>query len=82
MSDDTLLARIRRARARAQPEDDPAGRSTSSSFEVLLTEAKLAAEGRADNYHVPADKQTLGGVQARCKEQDLDPAWVVVDGVE
>lgn len=81
MSDD-LLARIRKARAQAQSDDDSPGRSTSSSFEVLLTEAELAAEGRAENYHVPTDKQTLGGVQARCKEQDLEPAWVVVDGVE
>jgi hypothetical protein len=79
---DTLLARIRTARQDAQPDDGAAGRSTSSNFEVLLTEAELAAERRAENYHVPANKEILGGVQARCKEQDLDPAWVVVDGVE
>jgi hypothetical protein len=47
-----------------------------------MIEAELAAEGRAENYHVPRDESVLGEVQGRCKRQDLTPAWTVVDGVE
>lgn len=59
-----------------------AGLSTTSNSELCLIEAELAVEGRADNYHIPADESVLGEVQGRCKQQDIDPAWVVVDGVE
>jgi hypothetical protein len=75
-----LLDRIREARKANQADESP-GVSTTDSFEILLTEAKLAAEGRVNNYHVPASEEVLGGVQARCKEQDLEPAWRVIDGV-
>jgi len=71
------LARMRQTRQNA---DAPF--STTSDAELCMIEAELAAEERIANYHVPADESVLGQVQARCKQNDLTPAWVVVDGVE
>lgn len=74
-----VLSQMRRKR-RANSGD--AGLSTSGDVDLLVKEAELAAEGRADNYHVPSDESVLGQVQARCEQADLEPAWVVVDGIK
>lgn len=58
-----------------------AGLSASGNADLLVKEAELAAEGRAENYHVPSDESVLGQVQARCEQNDLEPAWTVVDGI-
>lgn len=74
-----VLSQMRQKRKQRSGD---AGRSITDNPELCMIEAELAAEGRADNYHIPSGESVLGEVQARCERNDLDPAWVVVDEIE
>lgn len=76
------MNKLAQMRQKRRTESGTAGMSTTSNAELLFIEAELAAGGRAENYHIPSDESVLGEIQARCKQHDIEPAWVVVDGVE
>ena len=57
------------------------GPSTTSSLEILIIEAEQAADGRDRmNPHIPANDEVLEQAVERIEEEDLVPAWEVIDG--